>query len=698
MHSHGSAPLLTLAPSPPLPSASSSLLLSPSCAYLAVTSPQSCSVVKLPRSLSSASPPAQHSVSCRSYGVGPLSPTSSAYTLLHAAFHPLSSHHLLLLLSSSASHSLSLQLFNLTADLDVAELSVPLPSSASASRAVSFCFAGRAGWDAWSVHVLYDDGRISTLCPLLPAGAPVQRAHVSALQQTEQAKLQRAAEAKDARTRLAWLSETFGEADGAAERDGLVVSRPSSLRPLASPAMDVGSSVLHGERAVALISLSATAVQLARVYAAGRVDVLAGVSEVQPRFVEGPLAQAAEATLAAVDTVTLPLPAARQHFLLPLTPASSTLSVLSPTSAHSLSFPYLAELAHVMSQPSLPSSALSSLLPRVHTGLAWSEQSDGVLGGCVLADVALGRQLLLLTTQGVRVFGLDKKLTLASLRTASVANKPDAALAASSSAASFSSVLAPYLSKYRSHSHASLLPVGKQPLSFSSPASFAAFLAVLPQYQSTISDLHTLHGELAARSAVLAAVSDESAASLDALSDGVAAMRDKQQLLRERLALAGEIAAETSRRVERLLGEWRRRSAAESGERGLVSRAEQEWRAEVELREEECRKEQRRADEVAVRVAQLAALRDARRAETHANGSGLQLGSVEMSRLQAELGAQTRAIEEVMADVRELRRAVREKAESEREAGKADAELARDEAEPNGRQLLMPASIFDTRG
>ena len=127
-------------------------------------------------------------MACRSYGVGPLSPTSSAFTLLHAAFHPLSSHHLLLLLSSS-SHSSALHLYNLTADLDQPELIVPLPSASSSSRAVSFCFAGKAGWSGWSVYVLYDDGRISTVCPLLPNGVAVQRADVAQMREVEQAKV-----------------------------------------------------------------------------------------------------------------------------------------------------------------------------------------------------------------------------------------------------------------------------------------------------------------------------------------------------------------------------------------------------------------------------------------------------------------------------------------------------------------------------
>jgi len=606
--------------------------------------------------------------------VGPLSPTSSAFTLLHAAFHPLSSHHLLLLLSS-ASHSSALHLYNLTADLDQPELVVPLPSSSSTSRAVWFCFAGKsAGWSAWSVYVLYDDGRISTVCPLLPSGVAVRRAEVSVLRQVEQGKVRRAGD-EDARIRLSWLSDTFG--DGSDASDELLVSQSSPLRPLAGSAMDVGtSSVLRGEGATALISLSATAVQLARVYGSGRVDVLAGVSEVQPRFVEGPLARTAELTLTAVDTIALP--AFKPHTLLPLSPASSALALLSPTAAHSLSFPYLSELAHVMSDPSLPSSALSSLLSRVQIQVSSSEPTDGVIAGCVLADIALGRQLLLLTTEGVRVMDLSKKLTLADLRSASAANVSTAA--PHRPAAAFSSVLAPYLSKYRNH-HIGL-PATKQPLSLSSSAAFAAFLTTLPHFQSAITDLHTLHGEITTRTAVLAAVSDDTAAAIDALHDSLEAMTEKQQLLRERLAVAAEIASETGKRVGRLVSEWRRRKAAEGGGGSLVSDAEREWRVEVELREEEARKEQRRVDEVAVRVAQLAALRDRRRAlqasEQQLPGGALQLGSVKLGRLQAELSGQTRSIESLMADVHDMRQQVEARRKEAAERWEAEGESGAD--------------------
>ena len=662
---------VALSPSPSLPAASSTLFLSPASTYLAVTSPQSCCVVKLPRSLASVSSSRQSSVACRSYDVGPLSPTSFAFTLLHAAFHPLSSHHLLLLLDSS-SHSSALHLYNLTADLDQPELVVPLPSSSSSARAVSFCFAGKAGWSAWTVYVLYSDGRISTVCPLLPMGAAVRGADVAVLRQSEQSKVRRTGD-EDARTRLAWLKDTFGSGDD--EADELVVSRSSSLRPLASSAMDVGSSsVLRGEDAVALVSLSASAVQLARIYGAGRVDVLAGVSEVQPRFVEGPLARAAEVTLAAVDTIALPT--SKPPALLPLTPTSSTLTMISPTAAHSLSFPYLTELAHVMSDPSLPSSALSTALSRVQTQLSSSEQMDGVVAGCVLADIIAGRQLLLLTTDGVRVLNLSDKLTLANMRMTSAANTTataqQVASAANSSSATFRKVLAPYMSKYRNH-HIDL-SAAHQSHSLSSPASFAAFLSTLPQFQSTITDLHTLHGEITTRAAVLAAVSNDSATTIDTLCDSMVAIRERQQLLRERLAVTSEFAAETGKRIERLISDWRRRKAGDGDRGSPVSHAERDWRVDVVLREEDTMREKRRVDDVSVRVAQLAALRDRRRAvqASEQRHGDLRLGSVELGRLQVELSGQTRLIEELIADSRDMRQQVRVKEREDIEEPEAE--------------------------
>ena len=138
-----------------------------------------------------------------------------------------------------------------------------------------------------------------------------------------------------------------------------------------------------------------------------------------------------------------------------------------------------------MSDPTLPSSALSTLLSRLQTQLSSSsgEQYDGVIAGCVLADIALGRQLLVLTTQGVHVLDLSKKVTLNDLRAASATSTAAPAaqpLSAAQSGAAFSAVLAPYLSKYRNF-HIDL-PVTK-------PAALLIILRILrciPHYITSI--------------------------------------------------------------------------------------------------------------------------------------------------------------------------------------------------------------------
>ena len=131
------------------------------------------------------------------------------------------------------------------------------------------------------------------------------------------------------------------------------------------------------------------------------------------------------------------------------------------------------------------------------------------------------------------------------------------------------------------------------------------------------------------------------------------------------------------------------------GGEGLVSDAEREWRVELEYGEQEARKEQRRVDEVSVRVAQLAALRDRKRAmqASERAGGGLQLGSVELGRLQSELGGQTRSIEELMADMRDIRLQVRAKEKEEMNGYDEEKESGRRDGARNNvasPRLLQP--------
>ncbi|KAL2614047.1 hypothetical protein R1flu_025739 [Riccia fluitans] len=92
--------------------------------------------------------------------------------ILQVAWHPYSDSHLGVLSSDGC-----FRLFDLSLDVDNAEQEYhlqPSPPSntrfAPLARAIAFSFGGEHLWDRFTVFLLYSDGRMYALCPVIPFG------------------------------------------------------------------------------------------------------------------------------------------------------------------------------------------------------------------------------------------------------------------------------------------------------------------------------------------------------------------------------------------------------------------------------------------------------------------------------------------------------------------------------------------------
>ena len=573
-----------------------------------------------------------------------------------AAFHPLTSHHLLLLLqsassSSSSSSSSSLLLYDLTQDLDAAEQTVPLPSSSC----TAFCFSVLQGWERFTVYLAMADGRIASVCPLLPVGAVLAAEELEAMRDAEETRREEAADDaayQQQSCKLRWLREAWHESGGEREEQ-LQVARQTTMRALVRTGLEVGAG--GGDDSVeALLLLSTTAVQLCRVFAGGRADVLMAVRESEPLWVEGDLSSAVEPSIIPIDTVSLPVAAPSSsssqpsRSVLALTsPASSAVTLLSSDSAHYLTFPYLPEVVQVLSSPDVNSASLSSLLSSLHAA-AFSFTHESVLSGCVIDDVALGKHVLVLTATAMAVHDVGRRVGVRPLLPSVPSSPPVAASSSAQSPPPFAAVIAPYLQKYQRFR----LEVPSSAMSLSSPSDLSAFLSLSASFQSVSRNLHSLHSEVVTRLRQLSSSSQTQQTVVSALEADIVTLRHRQALLHERVELAAEVAEVTRARLRRVLEDW-----AEVRE-GSSSDAEALWAAQVRERKDDSERERQRVEQAMTRLQQLRALREGGGVGQQRAGEKTQLvmGGAELSRVQSQLAAQTREIEQLMQAMRALQR------------------------------------------
>eukprot|EP00898_Chlorokybus_atmophyticus_P001133 jgi/Chlat1/201/Chrsp1S08776 len=99
-----------------------------------------------------------------------------ALRVLQASWHPLSDVHVVVLTSDSV-----LRIFNVLGDAETPEQEYRLQSNARSSQPVAFAFSDASGWDRFTIFLVYGNGSIYTLCPVVPWGVWVPRAELKAL-------------------------------------------------------------------------------------------------------------------------------------------------------------------------------------------------------------------------------------------------------------------------------------------------------------------------------------------------------------------------------------------------------------------------------------------------------------------------------------------------------------------------------------
>ncbi|KAG6735029.1 hypothetical protein I3842_01G299900 [Carya illinoinensis] len=160
----------------------------------------------------------ENTIICRTVTVGPqtYSDGSNAIRMLQVSWHPYSDTHLGILSSDSV-----FRIFDLSSDLVLPEQEYYLqPVEPGRSRSatsicpVDFSFGGDHLWDRFSVFVLYTDGTIYILCPVVPFGSFYKwesileihtDAHTFGLQSANSTAV------SNSNVAISWLEATFPE-------------------------------------------------------------------------------------------------------------------------------------------------------------------------------------------------------------------------------------------------------------------------------------------------------------------------------------------------------------------------------------------------------------------------------------------------------------------------------------------------------
>ncbi|PKA55383.1 hypothetical protein AXF42_Ash004022 [Apostasia shenzhenica] len=156
---------------------------------------------------------------------------------LQASWHPYSSNHLGVLSSDSV-----FRLFDLSADLEQAEQEFYLqPEPIGSQLAVSvfplaFWFGGQQLWERFSVFILYSNGALYILCPVVPFGSLCNWTHIKEIYEDAHVyglKSSNSRVSKNMALAVTWLEATFPQLiDRLVDDDSVLVSRAHPFAPL----------------------------------------------------------------------------------------------------------------------------------------------------------------------------------------------------------------------------------------------------------------------------------------------------------------------------------------------------------------------------------------------------------------------------------------------------------------------------------
>lgn len=246
---------------------------------------------------------------CRTVSVGSRIYFSSSNVIraLQVSWHPYSDTHLGILSSDSV-----FRLFDLSSDLGKPEQEYylqPVESGRSRSAAsicpVDFSFGGDHLWDRFSVFVLFSDGSVYVLCPVVPFGSVYRWESIVEIYtdaQTFGLKSTDSRAVSNSNLAITWLKATFPELARQAEEGGnlsALKARPNALFDASLALQGPLQKVCHGEekglairgaecegRAVSFLynSVSKDSI-LVTAWSGGQLQIDALVDEIQPVWI-----------------------------------------------------------------------------------------------------------------------------------------------------------------------------------------------------------------------------------------------------------------------------------------------------------------------------------------------------------------------------------------------------------------------------
>ncbi|KAJ0966402.1 hypothetical protein J5N97_027540 [Dioscorea zingiberensis] len=176
---------------------------------------------------------------CRNFLVGPqiYFGCNNGLQILQASWHPYSSTHLGILSSDSV-----FRLFDLSSDVEQPEQEYYLEAAepgkchnVASICPVAFSFGGQHLWERFSIFVLFSDGSVYVLCPVVPFGSFCSLVYLEEIYKDINSCGLKSSNAKvvgNSSLAISWLEATFPElADRSVEEGKISISRAQSYAP-----------------------------------------------------------------------------------------------------------------------------------------------------------------------------------------------------------------------------------------------------------------------------------------------------------------------------------------------------------------------------------------------------------------------------------------------------------------------------------
>lgn len=229
---------------------------------------------------------------------------SDGIKVLQASWHPFSNNHFAVLTSDAV-----FRLFDLSSDLEQPEQEFYLQpivpgkcQNASAICPVGFSYGSDHLWDRFSVFILFSDGSIFVLCPVVPFGSDYSKKHIQEIYEDVNAfglKSSNPNVVTNSHLAIAWLEATFPDLLHQSTDTSFLMSKAHAYAPLddsltlqgplctvceESNESESKSSSCEGKAVGFMYSSAGKDSVLVTAWGSGLLQVDALADEIQPRW------------------------------------------------------------------------------------------------------------------------------------------------------------------------------------------------------------------------------------------------------------------------------------------------------------------------------------------------------------------------------------------------------------------------------